>query len=204
MSLSHVFTTKLKNASFAEIEDGNYLGSGGFCTVTDLMEVVLNSNNDNDDNTHTIRIEKKEECPFITLQDRNFIAANFDRDGQSRYAIKRLSLSLITKSKNRFLAGVVDLAMESKYLSVIQHPHIIKLRGMSTAHPCSDTFFVVLDKLYDTLSDRLKIWGKSSKKLSGLGSVRDIRGSKKEEQLGARLVVAYDICSALSYLHQNK
>lgn len=168
------------------------------------MEVVLNSNNDNDDNTHTIRSEKKEECPFITLQDRNFIAANFDRDGQSRYAIKRLSLSLITKSKNRFLAGVVDLAMESKYLSVIQHPHIIKLRGMSTAHPCSDTFFVVLDKLYDTLSDRLKIWGKSSKKLSGLGSVRDIRGSKKEEQLGARLVVAYDICSALSYLHQNK
>jgi len=187
--------------SHVEIKVGGILGRGGFCTVTELLEVDLKGGGGG-------RHEKAQvinrSSSLISIQDRAFISKHCDRDGQCRYAIKRLSENLITKSKSRFVAGVVDLAMEAKYLSILQHPHIIKLRGMSNSHPCSDTFFVVLDRLYDTLTERMVSWKKTARRMSGLGSVRDFNGNKKEEQLGMRLIVAYDIGSALSFLHQNK
>ena len=145
------------------------------------------------------------------IQDRSFIAKNHQRDGHARYAIKMLSKSTLAGKKTnvasdhkRFIAGVVDLAMEVKYLSIIQHPHIIKMRGIAQTHPCSGSFFIILDRLYDTLSERMKGWKKQQKRMSGLGSILDLKGSKKEQALGQRLVVAYNICSALHFLHQNK
>jgi len=144
------------------------------------------------------------------IQDRSFIAQYHQRDGHARYAIKMLSKSTLAGRNSRkapdhkkFIAGVVDLAMEVKYLSIIQHPHIIKMRGISKSHPCSESFFIILDRLYDTLSDRMKGWKKVQKRMSGLGSIRDLKGTKKEQAMGERLVVAYNICSALQFLHQN-
>ena len=136
----------------------------------------------------------------LTLQDRQFMSTHFLRDGHARYAIKRLSRGLMKTSEDLFLAGIVDLAMEAKYLAVIQHPHIIKMRATSCTHPCSDSFFLVLDKLYDTLADRVESWGKDKRSLSGLLS----SGTKKNEHFANRLIVAYDICSALTFLHNNK
>lgn len=184
-----------------EIEDGAYLGSGGFCTVTELVEVFLNEKSHivSPDNT-----PQEQDPVLITIQDRTFISKNIERDGQARYAIKRISKKLIREKESRFIAGVVDLAIEVKFLAVIQHPHIIKMRAMSTVHYCSDAFFIVLDRLYDTLEDRMEKWEKAGRRLSGLGGVRDLKGTKKEEQLAERLVVAYDLCSALAFLHSNK
>jgi hypothetical protein len=145
------------------------------------------------------------------IQDRSFIAKYHQRDGHARYAIKMLSKSTLSgRNSNKspdhkkFIAGVVDLALEVKYLSIIQHPHIIKMRGISKTHPCSDSFFIILDRLYDTLSDRIKGWKNLQRRLSGLGTIRDLKGTKKEQALGERLVAAYNICSALQFLHQNK
>jgi hypothetical protein len=86
------------------------------------------------------------------------------------------------------------------------------MRAVSSSHPCSDTYFIILDRLYETLTDRIATWKKSSKKLRGFGTaVRrlSVGGSgklknEKEAFLAERLLVAHDISSALSFLHGNK
>jgi len=140
----------------------------------------------------------------MLVQNRDFISTNFLRNGQARYAIKKLTSGLYKQSEDHFMAGVLDLAMEVKFLAVLQHPHIIKMRAVSSTHPCSVDFFLVLDRLYETLTDRLASWKKQARKLSGLGSMRDVLGRKKDEEFAKRLMVAYDICSALHFLHANK
>lgn len=56
------------------------------------------------------------------LQDRNYMAQNYLRKGKdSRYAVKSLSPSLM-KDPERFVAGIIDLVIESKFLSIIRHP----------------------------------------------------------------------------------
>lgn len=138
---------------------------------------------------------------FMHVQDREFISNNFLRQGQARYAVKKLSRGLFKQSEEHFTAGVLDLAMEVKFLSILQHPHIIKMRAISSTHPCSDQFFIVLDRLYETLTERIGIWKTATKKLKGL---RDVMGHKKEEEFAKRMMVAHDICSALGFLHSNR
>ena len=189
-----------------EIEEGQILGHGGFCTVIELLKVHL-SNDDESERDREKPSSGISSSMLTAIQDRVFVSQHCLRDGQCRYAIKQISENLITKSRSRFVAGVVDLAMEARYLSIIQHPHIIRLRGVSASHPCSDTFFLVLDRLYDTLTDRMKHWKELGIKKGGFKSaIMDKKGKSntEEELLGTRLVAAYEICSALVFLHEKK
>lgn len=121
----------------------------------------------------------------------------------TRYAIKTLSESLLTEPE-RFVAGVIDLAVETKFLTIIRHPNIIKMRAVSTTSPFSLGYFIVLDRLYDTLTDRMKAWKDQKSNLSGFSRVRDLKGAKKKELWVERLMVAYELTGALKYLHDNK
>lgn len=83
------------------------------------------------------------------------------------------------------------------------------MRAVSSSHPCSDSFFIVLDRLYETLTERLVAWKKSSKRLRGFGvAVRRLSGgspkNEKDNLFAERLLVAHDICSALAFLHANQ
>jgi hypothetical protein len=99
--------------SWKELEIGAILGKGGFCTVSEVSRISLAS----------------EAVPTTTdnftaniLQDRHYMAQNYMRNGtDSRYAIKTLSDSLM-KDPERFVAGVIDLVIETKFLSIIRHP----------------------------------------------------------------------------------
>jgi len=97
----------------------------------------------------------------------------------------------------------MDLAIETRFLAVIQHPNIIKMRAVSTIDPYRDNYFIVLDRLYDTLTDRLAAWKESKKKTNGFHRLRDLKGDKKKALWIDRVLVAHDICSALRYLHGN-
>jgi len=94
--------------------------------------------------------------------------------------------------------AVVDLAVEARFLAIVRHPNIIKMRAMEARDPFHSDYFIVLDKLYDIMPQRLKKW--KSKKKSVL-KVLDVKGKKKQEFWVERLTVAYDIACALSYLH---
>jgi hypothetical protein len=96
-----------------ELEFGTFLGAGGFCIVSELSGI-----NTGEKEAARDTIELDDEGKVI--QDRDFIASHLYRDNCARYAIKKLAPTLFRKPAGTFLSGVVDLAMEVKYLAVIQ------------------------------------------------------------------------------------
>lgn len=155
---------------------------------------------------------KENPIEYVSMKSRQFIATTVMRNGHARYAMKKLSRKTSKKAashrpydREMFVAGVVDLAMEAKFLASLQHPHIIKVRGVSSADSCSDLYFIVLDRLYETLSDRIGVWRKTKKDLSGIRSLVDGKKDLKILKLyNERLCVGYSICSAMMYLHSRR
>jgi serine/threonine protein kinase len=133
------------------------------------------------------------------VQDRKFMAQHCIRHGKDcRYAIKRVQ-DKSREDAQVYINAVVDLAVEARFLSVVRHPNIIKMRAMEENDPFSPNFFLVLDKLFDIMPDRLKKW--KSQKKSGLKKIMDMKGKKADAFFVERLTVAYDIAGALAYLH---
>ena len=70
-----------------------------------------------------------------------------------------------------------------------------------------DSYFIILDRLYDTLDVRIEKWKQTKKKAKGpLGMMAGL-GSNKEalkDLMMDRLLVAYDLSSAFRYLHENR
>mmetsp|Transcript_15764 Transcript_15764/g.34270 ORF Transcript_15764/g.34270 Transcript_15764/m.34270 type:complete len:429 (+) Transcript_15764:506-1792(+) len=216
----------------SELTAGNILGKGGFCTVSEVRKVTLAESSSNGD-SNAVRSAVAKSVPGAKLkttrdddddgddddddgypigfagtgkmvvQDRAFIASKYLRQGKdARYAIKILSDDVLS-DPNRFVAGVIDLAIESRFLAVVKHPNIIKMRATANSDPYSHGYFVVLDRLYDTLAKRFTIWKKTKTKLDGLGKIRDMKGKKKVALFLERILVAYDLAAALRYLHSK-
>ena len=82
--------------------------------------------------------------------------------------------------------------------------NIIKMRAIATSSPFQRGYYIILDRLYDTMTDRIEAWKSQKKSLSGFAKVRDLKGTKMKELWIDRLMVAYDLCMALKYLHDNK
>jgi serine/threonine protein kinase len=63
-------------------------------------------------------------------------------------------------------------------------------------------YFLLMDRLYDTLESRLKRWGNVHKRRHSIvGVMVDRKGTKRAELLEERLVVAFDLAAAIEYLH---
>jgi len=176
----------------SELTIGKVLGRGGFCAVSEVVKVEL----------HGVpraqpmrgRHRQDEHHIYNIVQDRHFMAQHYIRKGRDyRYAIKQLK-SDVTKDAQTFINGIVDLAIEARFLSVIRHPNIIKMRAVSSCTPFSRDYYVVLDRLYDILTRRLSAW---KKKTPGRMSAN----KKKIAFWVERITVAHDIASALNYLH---
>jgi len=148
-----------------ELQVGHYLGKGSF---SDVFEV-----------TATVVAEKD-----VTL------------------AMKCLRPQLRSNAE-QFLIGVEDLVHETAMLASLEHPNIIKLHGRAGASvsSCSDRsipasfslsdgYFILLDKLKDTLDDRVKLWEKSNLSNKSLPNITQVRTSMT-------------LADALSYLHSK-
>jgi len=180
---------KVPRFSPSEIVVGKYLGHGGFCTVTELQATKLKDGGKNDE---------KPEAGKRT-QNRSYIAANYLRNGEARYAIKKLTKDLYqARPEQTFISGVIDIMIEVKYLSIISHPNIIKMRAIADSEPCSRDFFILLDRLDETLTQRVDVW----KKEKGKGGIFK-KSKDKDTDFTHRLIVGLDIVSALKYLHDN-
>ncbi len=89
-------------------------------------------------------------------------------------------------------------------LSAVEHPNIIKLRAVAACDLYQQPgFFLILDRLYDTLDKRLTQWQHRSRRVSSLFSVLDRKGKKKTSLLEDRLVASFDLSAALDYLHRQ-
>jgi serine/threonine protein kinase len=107
---------------------------------------------------------------------------------------------------DRITACALGLAQEAEILSLLDHPHIIKLRACSAiglpgyTSGRNDGFFLVFDRLNEMLSDRLNLW-RHRAALSKLHIIS--RGRVRDPRFRERLVVATQLADAMSYLHQH-
>lgn len=196
-----------------ELVLGRVLGRGGFCVVNEIKNFKLDAKSPLNQTTNNDgMIPDEEEDEFgelrydggILIQDRKFMARRCLRQGKhARYAIKTLSDECLSDPE-RFVGGVIDLAVESRFLSVIRHPNIIKMRGTSDGNPYDRGFFVVLDRLYATLTMKITGWRNDVNKTKGIGKIMDMKGKKKRKIWVDRLIVVYDLSTALEYLHSQK
>jgi serine/threonine protein kinase len=101
-------------------------------------------------------------------------------DNNESFALKCLNTSTVERKKS-FITGAEDLAAEGEILSRLNHENIIRLHGVSSGGP-KDAFlesergyFLLLDLLEDTLSNKLETFRRKNKKK---GARRVLRGAK--------------------------
>eukprot|EP00543_Licmophora_paradoxa_P018116 CAMPEP_0202477130 /NCGR_PEP_ID=MMETSP1360-20130828/93784_1 /ASSEMBLY_ACC=CAM_ASM_000848 /TAXON_ID=515479 /ORGANISM="Licmophora paradoxa, Strain CCMP2313" /LENGTH=320 /DNA_ID=CAMNT_0049104365 /DNA_START=36 /DNA_END=995 /DNA_ORIENTATION=+ len=198
----------------SELHLGRVLGRGGFCAVSEITKVTLKESSNTTNNNNNDSAIASESTPASSknkksssddhhigsiVQDRKFMASHCIRNGEdARYALKILKDDVV-KDAHTFVNGVVDLAIEARFLAVVRHPNIIKMRAVSDGTPYSRDYFVVLDRLYDILTRRITWWAK--RKITGFKKLLDRKGKKKIAFWLERITVAYDLACALKYLH---
>lgn len=174
-----------------ELTKGTLLGQGGFCSVFEIQSITLKSKE---------AAGKENTSALEVYHTRAFMSKQCIRDGQPRYAIKHLSRETLA-SQDLFYKGTADLAMEAKFLSILNHAHIIKIRALAYAGHFSGDNFLVIDRLYSTLDQDILKWKQEEKKLESCCGL--LSGGKKrvKEMFEERVDVAFDIASAFEYLH---
>lgn len=107
------------------------------------------------------------------------------------------------------LIAVFTLVLIS-FLQQLNHPHIIKLHGVTAGSLESNVasgrecgFFIVVDHLCDTLEKRIERWREEKERSHG-GLISYLTGELRErrrEELKERVRIAYAIADAMEYLH---
>ena len=101
----------------------------------------------------------------------------------------------------------MDMALETRFMSDIQHPNIVRIRAMAQIDPFNEKYFILMDRLYDTLERRIqKVWLPKSKRQNGFfgKNVFDRKGEKKDALFEERIVYAFDLAAAVAYLHSRQ
>ena len=98
--------------------------------------------------------------------------------------------------------AAMDMATETHFLSVLDHPHIIKMRAVGEVDMFDKNYFIVLDRLYDTLDEQIEHWKEELRRSTSCIAMF-MRGSKnkKKRLFAERLTVARNIASAVKHLH---
>jgi serine/threonine protein kinase len=137
---------------------------------------------------------------------------NRSKNGQARYAIKVLNPEIFDDPTKLYYQGVMDLNSETRLLAKIQdHPNICKLRAIGKCHMNNDgasttfhqEYFIVLDRLYCILDQRMLQWKQKSQRYGGIVGklVLDAQAKRRKELWIERLCAGYGLASALAHIH---
>lgn len=124
-------------------------------------------------------------------------------NNRARYVVKQLSSELKREDKINFLKGTVDLALETRFLALLDHENIVTLVGVSNKGAFSDAYFIILEKLNETLGRRVKVWMDMDRQCKGITGV--FTGSKKKAQRlqTERISAALSLVAGMDFLHQR-
>jgi serine/threonine protein kinase len=183
----------------SELVMGKLLGKGGFGTVLEIRGFKV-------DGVSSKAAGKKgmRDSEADGMESKRFIAEHCLRNGgDARYAVKFLSPEVMADTA-LYIQGMQDMAIESRFLSDLEHPNIVKMRSLSHVDPYDPGFFIVMDRLYDTLEKRLEKWKARNGRCTGLaGRLGDRKGTKALSLMEDRLVAAFDLSSAYEHLHSR-
>ncbi len=132
-----------------EITLGKVLGKGGFGTVYEIRGFEAGKLA-----KHTISKKNDDETETAPGTIEFLVKHCIRHGGDSRFVLKILSPEVIA-NPSVFLLGVVDMAAETRILSYINHPNIIRMRACAKVLPIDENFFVVMDRLFDSMGNRM-------------------------------------------------
>ena len=170
----------------SEIKTGRLLGSGGFAVAYEIVAFELDE---------SLSGQMRPEDQAVRQQ---MVTSAIDpQTGRGRYVIKHLQEELFGR-KVDYSVAASDMALEVEYLRHVDHPNIVSLRGLPSKGLDAledgrhDGYFLILDRLEETLDERITKWKKM--KADGLGgpSVPD------------KVECIKQLATALGYLHQNR
>lgn len=129
------------------------------------------------------------------------------KDAGQELAMKYLRKQVMV-DLHSFKHGAMDLAVESYFLHVLDHQNIIKLHGITAgsvekllASGKEGGFFLVIDRLYETLDHKIEAWTEERERQGLLSRWSPDFKDRKKKELLERLRLAYQIADALEYLH---
>lgn len=185
-----------------EVELGELLGKGQFSKVYEIVSIDL----------HHTGTPQAQDDPLVLDVDRlgdDDTMAEYARAAMSKnakagqYAMKRLRKKLLRRPKD-FTRAAAHLVIEAQYLSKLDHPHILKLRGSALGGASSfqtgnhDGYFLILDRVTETLSQRIhRTWTDRRAGIAG--------ASINESELHFQKThYALQLASAVTYLHDRR
>ena len=177
-----------------EIVLGKLLGSGGFSHVYEVKSICPNPQKES---------STKEEEAREALID----LARKRHKNKGHFVVKHMKEKFLD-NPNKFRHAGTDLVIEAHFLASLSHPNILSIRGWTShggrayAGGLHTDFFLILDRLEESLDDRIKQWHKQLKRYR-TPILQKINPNMKELLFAGRLQVSRDIAAALAYLHEN-
>jgi serine/threonine protein kinase len=181
-----------------EIKIGKLLGSGEFSHVYEIKSFCL-------DNVPPKNASARD------VETRKYMNGRVKYRGTKKctYAIKHLRPNLSDAYKPcQWAQFACDLVQEAEFLAALQHPNIIKLRGVSYLGSSGlrqgpKGYFLIIDQLNETLAQRIAKWKKSTKRRSIDFFKSGAHCGATEAMLSQQLVILLQIAAALAYLHDQ-
>ncbi len=194
-----------------EIVLGKLLGTGAFCDVHDLYDVQLSSCDELDQRKSPIQLEsEKRRRKYIRETCR-------DRTGNPAYVVKHLRTNLATdRGIKVFTHAAVDCLKEFDILSRLSHRNVVRLWGSAMTGRIQtngnieeykkivqennpEAFFIVLEKVEETLSQRILSWALTNDRVPPKCITES--GEPLPPFYLEKLRCARDIASALAHIH---
>jgi serine/threonine protein kinase len=139
--------------------------------------------------------EEQEECQQVLLP-----SPGSSKPASSKYVVKKIRYDLSNSSRND---AALSLSTEAKFLAALRHPNIISLHCLGDNPGCTE-FFLVIDRLETDLAQQIDLWKQKEEKLLLSSITKADKQKKVASSMTDRIQIAYEIASALVYLHDNE
>eukprot|EP00555_Chaetoceros_dichaeta_P007741 CAMPEP_0198257488 /NCGR_PEP_ID=MMETSP1447-20131203/7159_1 /TAXON_ID=420782 /ORGANISM="Chaetoceros dichaeta, Strain CCMP1751" /LENGTH=316 /DNA_ID=CAMNT_0043944407 /DNA_START=55 /DNA_END=1002 /DNA_ORIENTATION=+ len=174
-----------------ELVLGLALGKGQFGIVHEVKAFNLTSGI-SESISPTTEIEE--------TQTRRFMSKCCIRDGDARYAIKKLR-NEVRNDKLAYRNGIIDFAIEARFLAILHHPHIVKMRALPYGGFFQEDSYIVMDRLYDTLEVRMQSWKTQENRFTSIVGCCTGGAEKYTNLMAEKVLTALDLSNAMMYMH---
>jgi len=123
------------------------------------------------------------------------------RLGNCNYVIKTIRSDL---RENSYIQAIRDMAIEIQFLSVFDHPNIIKIKGISDHELLTHRCFVIFQRLNGTLEDKINEWKIERNQNVCCSAWLKLNRKTLNTFFLKRLSVACDISSVMQFIHEHK